>query len=515
MTSLQAGTGLAPADAALEALVSDRFASRLFRADATLWGAEAEAEASARLGWLKVFERGESLVAEALQLRRRLRSAGVDRVVLSGMGGSSLAPEVITRRDGVPLTILDSTHPAQVQAALADLERTALVVSSKSGSTVETRSHLATFELAYREAGIDPAARIVVVTDPGSALHEDSTRAGYRVFLADPDVGGRYSALTAFGLVPSVLAGADGNRVLDEASAAAPALRSDRTGNTALRLAATAFAQLPAAYTFGVGEAGDDASGLADWIEQLVAESSGKRGLGMLPIALPDDAPELWTPQELPRSMFLVELGSRAVDGEPGARTIRITGALGAQFLLWEVATTALCRLIGVNPFDQPDVESAKAAARATLSESGGDSPELSADRLAGRDLAGRLRELVRPDGYVAVQAYVDRSSDSGLGELRSALFEALRVPVALGYGPRYLHSTGQFHKGGPPRGVFVQILDTDPSPALAIPGLGRDFAELIGAQAGGDRRVLGEHGCAVLTMDSAEIGPAIDALKS
>lgn len=220
-------------------LVADLVASGITAQDADLWGTTAEAEASKRLGWVEAVSVSRPLVAEVTALRESLRAEGVDHVVLAGMGGSSLAPEVITRTAGVPLTVLDSTDPAQVRAAVTtDLERTVLVVSSKSGSTLETDSQRRVYEQAFRDAGIDPARRIVVVTDPGSALEAAAIDAGYRVFTADPTVGGRYSALTAFGLVPSGLAGADIAELLDEADAISALLSVDLDENPGLVLGA-------------------------------------------------------------------------------------------------------------------------------------------------------------------------------------------------------------------------------------------------------------------------------------
>src|SRR5690606_12120470 len=224
----------------LDELVSDGVASKLAAQDATLWGPEAEAEASIRLAWTALHRSSRPLIGEVESLRTELRAEGLDRVVLAGMGGSSLAPEVIASTEKVALTVLDTTDPGQVADALAgDLERTVLVVSSKSGTTVETDSHRRIFAEAFADAGIDAASRMIVVTDPGSPLAELASAEGYRrVFLADPHVGGRYSALSAFGLVPAGLAGADVARLLDQAASVAGQLSTDSPDNPALRLAA-------------------------------------------------------------------------------------------------------------------------------------------------------------------------------------------------------------------------------------------------------------------------------------
>ncbi|GDY28916.1 hypothetical protein GTS_05490 [Gandjariella thermophila] len=224
----------------VDALVADRVATRLAAADPTLWGPPARDEAGIRLSWTTLHKTSRPLFAEIEALRAELAADGVDRVVLAGMGGSALAPEVICATAGAPLVVLDTTDPGQVADALAgDLTRTVLVVSSKSGSTVETDSHRRIFERAFAAAGVDPASRIVVVTDPGSPLEATAREAGYRrVFLADPHAGGRYSALAAFGLVPAGLAGADAAALLDEAAAVAGDLAEDSPSNPALRLAA-------------------------------------------------------------------------------------------------------------------------------------------------------------------------------------------------------------------------------------------------------------------------------------
>ncbi|MBA2444953.1 MAG: glucose-6-phosphate isomerase, partial [Nocardioidaceae bacterium] len=279
----------------LAKLVADRVASKLSERDPTLWGPEAEAEASIRLSWVTLPRSSRALLTELDALRAQLWSEDIDRVVLCGMGGSSLAPEVISRSYGVPLDILDSTHPSAVSQALSDdLSRTVVVVSSKSGGTVETDSQRLAFEAAFKAAGIDAASRLVIVTDPGSDLEKLATGAGYRkVFTADPNVGGRYSALTAFGLVPSALAGVDVADLLDEAEDEMDRLAQDSLENPALLLAA-AIAGNPGRDKLLIADAGSGIVGFGDWAEQLIAESTGKQGLGVLPVAVEGvNAPEI------------------------------------------------------------------------------------------------------------------------------------------------------------------------------------------------------------------------------
>ncbi|MDF2091906.1 glucose-6-phosphate isomerase [Knoellia sp. 3-2P3] len=502
-------------------LVAERFASRLFAQDATLWGPEAQAEASVRLSWVGLPRSSRPLVGEVAALREHFRGEGVDRVVLCGMGGSSLAPEVICATAGVPLVVLDSSDPDMVRSALVDLERTVVVVSSKSGSTVETDSQRRAFQAAFTEAGIDPTARIVVVTDPGSPLDRESRDAGYRVVNADPNVGGRYSALTAFGLVPSGLAGADVEAILDDAEAVSDVLGADDEGNPALRLGAAMGGTSPLRDKLVLVDDGSGIVGLPDWAEQLIAESTGKRGTGILPVVVAEE--EEYEVEWPPDDVTVLRLKGDAEDADspdelvqPGRSDIEVTGSLGAQLLLWEAATAVAGRLLGINPFDQPDVESAKKAARGLLEDSGGQvQPPAFTDgavevRALGGDWLGdattveqavdALLRRLRPDGYVAVMAYLDRLADASLADVRPRLAAHVRRPVTFGWGPRFLHSTGQFHKGGPDIGVYLQVT-AEPREDLEVPGRDFTFGEFIAAQAAGDAQVLAEIGRPVLRL--------------
>ncbi|MGO2847515.1 MAG: glucose-6-phosphate isomerase, partial [Microbacterium gubbeenense] len=329
------GAPKAAIDEVVPRLVGDLVASRITAFDSTLWGAAAEEEAAKRLGWVEAVSVSRPLVDEIVALRDELRAQGVHRVVLAGMGGSSLAPEVIAQTAGVPLTILDSTAPGQVLAALDDnLAETVLVVSSKSGSTVETDSQRRTFEAAFRDIGVDPVERIVVVTDPGSPLDASARETGYRVFNADPNVGGRYSALTAFGLVPSGLAGVDIGELLDEAEATLLQVAIDQADNPALRLAAAIAATNPRRDKMGLVTDGTHIVGLPDWIEQLIAESTGKEGTGILPVVLLPVSPEL---ESLPADLQIVRLVDDANEFHLHERhqgEILVSGSLGANFIV-------------------------------------------------------------------------------------------------------------------------------------------------------------------------------------
>ena len=511
-------------------LVADLVASGITSGDASLWGPAAEAEASKRLGWVEAVTVSRPLVAAIEALRAELLARGVDRFVLAGMGGSSLAPEVITQTSGVPLVILDSTAPGQVLAALdgdsetGGLDRTALIVSSKSGSTVETDSARRTFEAAFRDLGIDPVERIVVVTDPGSPLDASARAAGYRVFNADPNVGGRYSALTAFGLVPSGLAGVDIGELLDEADATLLEVAIDSPENPALVLAAAIAGTSPRRDKMGLISDGTHIVGLPDWIEQLVAESTGKQGTGILPVVLLPVSPEL--DAGLP-DVQIVRIVDDAVHPHLFERhrgEVLISGSLGAQFIVWEYATAIAGRLLGIDPFDQPDVESAKIATRGLLEARPEPAPpaftvdgvevRVSDPELAASGtIAGVLDALwsrLPADGYVAVQAYVDRLAIPQLAGLRELVAADSGRPTTFGWGPRFLHSTGQFHKGGPAVGVFLQITErTDVD--LEIPGLPFTFGQLIEAQASGDASVLADHQRPVVTLTLTD--PTVEVL--
>ncbi|MGH3950772.1 MAG: glucose-6-phosphate isomerase [Pseudonocardiaceae bacterium] len=493
-------------------LVADQIASKLTAQDATLWGPEAEPEASTRLSWTTLHQTSRPLIGEITTLRAELRSEGIDRVVLAGMGGSSLAPEVICGTEGVALTVLDTTDPGQVADALAgDLARTVLVVSSKSGGTVETDSQRRIFAKAFAEEGIDAARRMVVVTDPGSPLAELAEHEAYRrVFLADPQVGGRYSALTAFGLVPAGLAGADIARLLDQAAGAATALAADSADNPAVQLAAA----LGAAHASGgekvvLTDAGSGIAGLGEWIEQLVAESTGKEQTGLLPVVV-----------ESPTAPGFGDAGPDATAVSIGGMTdgadITTGGPLGAQFLLWEHATAIAGRLLEINPFDQPDVEAAKTAARSLLEEAQEeDKPGVpsvvhgpvevfaSAGVSGEGTLTDTLREFVgtAPEaGYLAVQAYLDRLDDASAALLRAELAKRVGIQVTFGWGPRFLHSTGQYHKGGHPNGIFLQVTGAVEDD-LGVPDRPYTLGTLQLAQALGDASVLTDRGRPVLRL--------------
>ncbi|WP_327091809.1 glucose-6-phosphate isomerase [Nonomuraea sp. NBC_01738] len=498
------------ASSVAERLLAEGLPGRLAAGDPTLWGADAAAEAASRLGWLTLPLTSRELLPEIGKLVEWARAQSLTNVVLAGMGGSSLAPEVICDSADVPLTVLDTSDAAQVRRALnEDLERTVLVVASKSGSTVETDSHLRVFETAFREAGIDPGDRIVIVTDAGSPLEHKAIESGYQHVLARSDIGGRYAALSAFGLVPSALAGADVEKLLEEAEAVAPLL-SREEGNPGFDLGcAIGGAALNGRDKLILEDQLSEITGLPAWIEQLVAESTGKAGRGILPVvaAEPNGA-----------SDELVV----AIESDNG--DVRVDGPLGAQFLVWEYATAVACRLLEVNPFDQPDVAEAKRNTAALLATQPVINPPALVDGpvevygyTRATDLSGVLSELlaaVPDDGYLAVLAYLDRHAAFDAPVPEGADFEvmtdawmaadaatlrallALRTdrPVTFGWGPRYLHSTGQYHKGGPQNGVFVQLTGLVEHDVL-VPGRPYSLGQLQFAQALGDLEALAGRG--------------------
>ncbi|XVQ82727.1 glucose-6-phosphate isomerase [Microbispora siamensis] len=502
-------------NAVKDKLVAEGVPAALAAGDPTLWGPQAQSEAAIRLGWLSLPRTSRELLPEIAKLVERARAEGLDHVVLAGMGGSSLAPEVICATQDVPLTVLDTTDPHQVRRALADrLDRTIVVVSSKSGGTIETDSHRRIYEKAFRDAGIDPAERIVVVTDPGSPLEQTAIEAGYPVVLADPNVGGRYSALSAFGLVPSALAGADVTGLLDDAAAVAPLLAQDE-GNPGLDLGALLGAQaLHGRDKLILRDGMSDITGLPDWIEQLIAESTGKEGKGILPVVGAEAAEA--------DDQFLVTIG-------PDSGTT-VDGPLGAQFLVWEYATAVAGRVLGINPFDQPNVAESKENTTRILQEAGDgplptgtpvltDGPVEVYGDLPGdlKNLADVLTWLLRaiPErGYLAIMAYLDREAAFDAAVVGEASFEEMTETwasadvatlralldyrtdhaVTFGWGPRFLHSTGQYHKGGPASGVFLQITGavTDD---VEVPGKPYTLGRLQLAQALGDLGALTSRG--------------------
>jgi transaldolase/glucose-6-phosphate isomerase len=435
----------------------DDLIERIWERDPTVWTGHDEAQ---WLGWLD-----EPLhIQEQLDDMRRLAESlhdAVDDVVLCGMGGSSLAPEVLRRTFAADrFHVLDTTHPRAIRALEEQLElgRTLFVSSSKSGTTLETRSHTDYF---WEKAG-KPGDQFVAITDPGSELEHLARERGFRaVFAGEPSIGGRYSALSPFGIVPAVLMGIDAQRLLERAQEMREACRSGE-GNPGYALGR----QFGEGWREGRDKIciGSTEGGFGLWAEQLIAESTGKQGKGLVPAPgeSPDGADRQGAQPELPDPY-----------------------ALGAEFFRWEFAIAVAGTYLEINPFDQPDVQAAKDKTNEVLAT--GKEPDLEPEGSID-ELLGQARE----GDYVCVQAFVDPAVD--LGPLVDRLGRQTSCVVTHGYGPRYQHSTGQLHKGGPNTGLFLQVVD-DRGDELPIPGKPFGFRRLIRAQAAGDLEALKERG--------------------
>jgi glucose-6-phosphate isomerase len=486
---------LSPVAERLQAATREQVVRRIWERDGTLWAPEGTPEVTDRLGWLDIAER---LSAEAADLRAfaaEVRDAGITDAVLLGMGGSSLGPEVIRRSFGdgaIRLHVLDSTHPDQIRAVrdALDLSTTLFVVSSKSGGTIETMSQFKYFHSLQGDG-----AHYVAVTDPGTSLAQLGAEHGFRrVFENDSDIGGRYSVLSYFGLVPAAIAGYDIGAVLATAQEAMEACqREEDNPGLLLGVALGELAQQGRdKLTFVVDEP-LESFGL--WAEQLVAESTGKAGRGILPIA---DEPLAPAAEYGDDRVFLhvstgdVEMTGKIAELTAAGHPVFTVGAdgpadLGRVFFVSEFATAVAGWVLGINPFDQPNVQEAKDNTKRVLEEG---SPELEDGDV--EELLGALQ----PPRYLAIMAYLPYSGDveAGVARLRERVVREHHVATTFGYGPRFLHSTGQFHKGGPAVGAFLQLVD-EPQEDLEVPGEPYTFGTLIRAQADGDLQTLRSHG--------------------
>jgi Phosphoglucose isomerase len=439
----------------------ERLIEGIWERDSTTWTGTDE---SHWLGWLDEPLRVQARLDDIRRFAEPLHDE-VDAIVLCGMGGSSLAPEVLRRSFAVDsFHVLDTTHPRAIRALeeTLDLERTLFVSSSKSGSTLETRSHTDYF---WKQNG-GRGELFAAITDPGSELEHLARERGFRgVFLGEPSIGGRYSALSPFGIVPAVLMGADAAQLLERAQEMREACRSG-DGNPGYELGSS----------FGEGwRAFRDKICIADapgdfglWAEQLIAESTGKQGKGLIPA--PGESPE----------------GADRLAAEP---ELPDPYALGAEFFRWEFAIAVAGAYLEINPFNQPDVQAAKDKTNEVLAT--GKEPELEPE--------GSIEELLaqaQTNDYACVQAFIDPTpeSDRRIESLVARLRRESGLVVTHGYGPRYMHSTGQLHKGGPNTGLFLQVID-DPGDELPIPGRPFGFRRLIQAQAAGDLETLKERG--------------------
>jgi glucose-6-phosphate isomerase len=428
---------------------------RIWERDATVWTG---ADEDKWLGWLDEPKRMQERAGEIAEFAAEARQK-FETFVLLGMGGSSLAPEVLKQTFAAKqLHVLDTTHPEMIRHAekSLDLNKTMFIVSSKSGGTLETLSH---FEYFWAKVG--EGEQFIAITDPGSSLEQLASTRNIRVFAGEPTIGGRYSALSPFGVVPAALMAIDVGRVLASGQRMAEACRGDANPGLQLGL------QLGERWREGRDKVciAETEGRFGLWAEQLIAESTGKQGKGLVPA--PGESPE-------------------GTDRQGAAVQLDEPHEIGAEFFRWEFAVAVAGAILEINPFDQPDVQAAKDKTKEVLAS--GEDPRL--------EPAGSLDELLaraEPPNYIAIQAFIDPMRERELQPLIERGHETGCV-VTHGLGPRYLHSTGQLHKGGPPTGLFVQVVD-DTGDEIPIPGQDFGFGRLIRAQAEGDYRSLQERG--------------------
>lgn len=540
---------------ALERLQSQAAIRRLWAHDHTLWKPQPD-EIVNRLGWLHCTEWMPSRLHQLNAFVKGLRKEGFTQALLLGMGGSSLAPQVFratfgVQPQGLDLQVLDTTEPRTILSIdqSLDYSKTLFIVSTKSGGTVETFSLFRYFyQRAQQELGAaNSGAHFVAITDPGSALEQTAQQLGFRaLFLNDPNIGGRYSALSLFGLVPAALLGLDVSLLLEQAAQAVKQCQNEQllpmSNNPGASLGAAIGAMTlqgrdkltiflsPSIASFGA------------WLEQLIAESSGKEGKGIVPVI--EDKPA--SPDSYADDRFFVYLrlhGEEDLDppiqalqsaGHP-VMILPLTGRynLAEQFFTWEVATALACHIIGVNPFDQPNVEAAKVLARqfvSTYKQAGQlpqPSPAFENETLAvytpfnpstPQEALNRFLSQRPPQAYIALQAYLpyQEGFEAALQDLRMVLQTTTRCAVTLGFGPRFLHSTGQLHKGDGGNGLFIQFTCTPPHPDLPIPDeIGTNvssmsFGTLILAQALGDHQALVNENRQVIRFHLKQAEPSI-----
>ena len=475
-----------PIDSAAKSVLLEKLNlanERLLNRDSLLWGKAAENEVLNRLGWIDLPEKSTQLLPKFDAIAALRRKNSIDRIVLCGMGGSSLAPEVIAASNlesELPLIILDSTDPADLLPILeSDLSRTLFIFASKSGSTVETNSHRALFHAELIKQKLEIRNHLLVITDPNSALEIWAKEHAVQVLNGFADVGGRFSALSAFGLAPAAICGIDVSILLDEAHDIA--LELAKPSNPAVFLAL-------AIYQNGATFISLPYTPLSQCIEQLIAESTGKEGKGLLPVI----------ESERSRNSDIIRIVFAPSSGENQKNEVYLSTSLGGQFIFWEWTTALLCYLIEVNPFDQPNVTLAKERANSVLADK-----QRSVMKIPDNQLPTLLKDFVlktNPIGYLGILAFLPKSYDKHINELTGELRDKFYFPITVGWGPRYLHSTGQFHKGGVPTGSFL-ILTHDVEEDLEIPGQSYTFAQLQKAQAMGDLAALIESKLNVLYL--------------
>jgi glucose-6-phosphate isomerase len=483
--------------------------NRLAAKDATLWGEAARAEAAIRLNWIDLPISSRELLPELDALTAWARSKEISQIVLAGMGGSSLAPEVIAKSFNKKLTVLDTTDPDQIKAVIpSDLAHSLVVVGSKSGSTIETASHKAFFTQLFKDSGLNPSDHFVIVTDPGSPLDKSARADGLRVINADPNVGGRYSALSAFGLVPAALIGVDVSILLDDAASAAASFVTE--GSAAIEIASLLFDKGEQNVAFA--DAGSAIPGISDWIEQLIAESTGKSQTGRLPIVLESSH------SAISGSALRIAFAADEV------ADLVVEGSLGEHFILWEWVTALLSYLLKVDPFNQPNVTEAKERTGALLSTwNDGKVPHITPNfeeenvalygSTKGETLEEHLADFIKSEAhYFAIMAYLARGIDDSAPLSRELIAAKSGKGTTFGWGPRFLHSTGQFHKGGQPNGAFIQITGENEAD-LNIPHQDFTFHTLLMAQALGDGQALADRNFPLLRLHLKNRGAGLERL--
>ncbi len=516
---------LAPAvEKRLQSWSAEHFAARMWAKDPTLWAPAGTPEITDRLGWLTLPEAQLAQVADLIKFREEIKAEGFRYAVVLGMGGSSLAPEVFQgtfgNRAGYPeLYVLDSTHPAAVMALedKIDLAHTLFIVSSKSGTTTEPNSFFHYFWHRVCAHAKNPGRQFIAVTDPCTPLQKlGEDRNFRRIFLATPDVGGRYSALTDFGLVPAAIIGLDLKQLLDRAAQMEKACGASvpEQQDPGLQLGAILGEAALAGRDKVTFFASPSLRDFPVWLEQLIAESTGKDGKGIVPIAGEEPAGD---PSRYQNDRLFVHLRLASEKDEPHAAKLRALEAagfpvirittnelmdLGQEFYRWEIAIAGAGAAIGIQPFNQPDVQLAKDLARQAMKKPAGDASSGAVDSVDAANpvaLSEAMRKLlasVKPRDYIGIDAYIAPSEHTTavLERIRTLLWHRSKAATMLGYGPRFLHSTGQLHKGGPNTGVFLQIVDS-PVTNLSVPETDYTFGQLIRAQAAGDYTALKQRG--------------------
>jgi glucose-6-phosphate isomerase len=540
--SFQLGPISDAVDAAMRDALQQQVVKRIWRKDATLWKTDAKAQENIRssLGWLTVTDEMLGVANELMEYGESIRQRGFKHVMVLGMGGSSLCPEVLRRsfsqQSGFPeLLVLDSTDSDFIEglAHIINVDKTLFVVASKSGSTIEPTAFYKFWYDYLAQLNSTPGQNFIAITDPGSPLLATASELKFqRVFLNQADIGGRFSALSYFGMVPAALAGVDVNKFLSRAKNAeqscSPVMPAEANPGLQLGTAISAAATSGRDKLTLVIE--NQISSLGLWIEQLIAESTGKEGKGILPVA----GESLGNPSVYSSDRFFVSISlgdvaeetNRKLDALSAAghpvvrRTLDDVYDLGSEFFVWEFATACGGWRLGINPFDQPDVQLAKQATSDVLlvfkqQKQLPGVKEIAKDDLltlfVDQDLASKSVETVLADhlaqvkagDYVAVLAYIEETPETQvlLQQLQNTLRDKTRCAATSGYGPRYLHSTGQLHKGGPNTGVFIEITANDEGD-LPIPGEGYSFSVLKRAQALGDFRALAGKNRRILGID-------------